>query len=183
MKSMYYAGIGSREVPDWVRELIVKTGSWLAKKGYALRSGGADGCDLAFEEGCDLLNGKKEIFIPWYKFNNSNSELYLASTILQYETPALKMARKYHPCFDKLSDGAKKLQTRNCHQILGGDLQSPCDFVICYTKNGNGEGGTGQALRIAKDYGIPIFDFGNYKNIEDCRKAFNDFIDNLKKVS
>ena len=177
-----YAGIGSRDVPKWVEELIIKTGTWLAQNGYTLRSGGANGCDLAFEKGCDLVNGKKEIYLPWYKFNYSTSQLYLPSRILEYEGVEIEFARKYHPCFDKLSDGAKKLQIRNSYQVLGNDLETPCHFIICYTKNGNGSGGTGQALRIAKDYNIPIFDFGIYRDVEECRKYFMEFMQKLNVV-
>ena len=51
---------------------------------------------------------------------------------------------------------------RNGYQVLGADLQTPTDFIICYTKDGKGEGGTGQALRIAKDYDIQVCDFGRF---------------------
>jgi hypothetical protein len=33
-------------------------------------------------------------------------------------------------------------------------------MVICYTPNGQGGGGTGQAIRIARDHGIEIHDLG-----------------------
>jgi hypothetical protein len=47
--------------------------------------------------------------------------------------------------------------TRNSFQVLGPDLQSPVSFVVCWTTGGKISGGTGQALRIAKDLSIPIF--------------------------
>jgi hypothetical protein len=56
-----------------------------------------------------------------------------------------------------LSYGAKKLMARNCHQVLGQDLKTPVDFIVCWTKNGNINGGTGQALRIAKKLNIPVY--------------------------
>jgi predicted Rossmann fold nucleotide-binding protein DprA/Smf involved in DNA uptake len=62
---MIYAGIGSRETPPDVQKLIFDIADKLAKKGYVLRSGGADGADLTFEAGCDNSNGLKEIFLPW----------------------------------------------------------------------------------------------------------------------
>ena len=60
-----YSGIGSREIPYDVEELMVMIGKFLALKGFTLRSGGADGSDISFETGCDLVNGNKEIYIPW----------------------------------------------------------------------------------------------------------------------
>ena len=50
---MYYAGIGSRETPGLMLGAFARIGEFLAKKGYTLRSGGADGADTAFEVGCD----------------------------------------------------------------------------------------------------------------------------------
>ena len=48
---------------------------------------------------------------------------------------------------------------RNVHQVLGYDLETPTDFIVCYTKDDKDQGGTGQALRIAYDRTIPIIDF------------------------
>ncbi len=67
-------------------------------------------------------------------------------------------------------------EARNCHQVLGCDLRTPSDFIICWTKNGKGLGGTGQALRIAKEYNIPIFDIGNYNEIEIIKKEIYLFL-------
>jgi hypothetical protein len=52
------------------------------------------------------------------------------------------------------------MHSRNCHQILGYDLQSPVDAVICWTPNGKVVGGTRTALLLAQDAGIPIFNLG-----------------------
>ena len=170
-----YAGIGSRNCPENIIKIIIKLGRWLSLKGYTLRSGAADGCDTAFEKGCDLVKGKKEIYIPWKNFNNSDSELIVKNK------KAFEIAAKYHPNYEKLSLGVKKLQARYSHQILGLTLDNPVKFVICYTKNGLEIGGTSQALRIAKDYNIPIFNLGKYKNIDECRKAFLIFFEKVNK--
>ena len=50
---------------------------------------------------------------------------------------------------------------RNSYQVLGRNLDDPVEFVICWTPGGSGSGGTGQAIRIAKDYQIPVFDLGS----------------------
>ena len=84
------------------------------------------------------------------------------------EGEAFKIAASHHPRWESLRLAAKKLHARNSHQILGWDLKTPCALVLCYTENGSGRGGTGQALRIAKDHGIPILDIGGYGE----RKAF-----------
>lgn len=168
---MYYTGIGSRDIPNEYFELFKRVGKFLATKGFILRSGGASGSDKAFEAGCDMVNSnKKEIFLPWRGFEGSKSQ-YIVN-----DPKAFEIAEKYHPYYKNLSLGAKKLQARNSHQILGWDLNTPSSFVICYTKNGKGTGGTGQAIRIAKDYNIPVFDCGSYKDVNECRKALLGFL-------
>lgn len=156
---MYYTGIGSRETPIQVLKLFEKYGMILSMYGLTLRSGHAPGSDMAFEIGCDIIRGKKEIYLPWKKFGNSNSKLIV------HNPSAFDIASRFHPKWNYLSQGAKKLQARNTHQILGWDLKTPTKFVLCWTKGGKETGGTAQAIRLAKYYGIPIFNAGAYNNI------------------
>ena len=90
---------------------------------------------------------------------------------------AFELAKKYHPNWDKLTEWGQKLQARNSHQILGNDLNTKSTFVICWTRNGKGGGGTGQAIRIANDYSIPVFDCGLYKDLNECRVELKKFLD------
>ena len=166
----YYAGIGSRETPINIIHLFKKVAYYLSVKEYILRSGGAKGADKAFEIGCDNHNGKKEIYLPWKGFEGSDSNLIVR------DVKAFEIAEKFHPYWHNLSDGARKLQARNSHQVLGLDLNTPVNFLICWTKNGKGQGGTGQAIRIAKAYDIPIFDAGSYSDAEDAKKELNYFL-------
>lgn len=170
----FYTGIGARDCPTEILDRITKICKWLALKDYTLRSGGANGCDSAAEKGCDLANGEKEIYLPWKEFNGSHSNLVVK------DKRAFEIAAKYHPNYNNLSQGAKSLQARNSHQILGQNLDIPSQFVICYTKNGLDVGGTSQALRIARDYNIPIFNLGKYTDISECRKAFLGFYQGIK---
>jgi hypothetical protein len=50
---------------------------------------------------------------------------------------------------------------RNAQIVLGDDLKTPVDFVVCWTPDGKLTGGTAMALRIAFDYDIPIFNLGS----------------------
>lgn len=167
---IYYAGIGSRETTQEILQHFEYIASVLAKKGFTLRSGGAKGADSAFEIGCDRVKGLKEIFLPWRGFENSSSKLYNISD------EAMRIAATYHPYWYNLSQGAQKLQARNSYQVLGYDLNTPSNFVICYTKGGKGSGGTGQAIRIAKANNIPVFDFGEEGTVE----RLQEFIDTMK---
>lgn len=162
----YYSGIGSRETPVDILEQMKHIALTLALKGYTLRSGGARGADSAFEIGCDTVNGLKEIYLPWKNFNNNKSTRYTISS------DAHDLAKKYHPRWDILSASAKKLMIRNCYQVLGYGLNTPVDFVVCWTNDGKASGGTGQAIRIANDYKIAVY---NLYNKEDIARLTNLF--------
>lgn len=166
----YYAGIGSRETPQDVLDIFKSVATYLANKGFTLRSGAAKGSDKAFEIGCDEVRGLKEIYLPWNGFEGSNSNLVVSNK------RAFEIAERFHPYWHNLKDGAKKLQARNSHQVLGQDLETPSKFIICWTKNGNGSGGTGQAIRIAKHYNIPVFDAGKYKDIDELKRELKLFL-------
>jgi hypothetical protein len=172
-KEMFYAGVGSRETPDEILEMFKNIGSFLGKQGFILRSGHAQGADQAFECGCNKANGKKEIYLPWNGFEGSNS------TLIVKDLKAFEIAQEFHPYWHNLKQGAKKLQARNSHQILGKDLNTPSAFVVCWTKNGKGSGGTGQAIRIAKYYNIPVFDAGGYKDLFVFGLELRNFIERI----
>lgn len=153
--TMVYTGIGSRSTPLDVITLLIQMGRTLADRGYTLRSGGADGADAAFETGCDLVRGKKEIFLPWQGFNNSLSPLWG-----DIPAKAFDLAASVHPNWKACNQAAKKLHSRNAQQILGINLDSPSDFVICWTPDGTVGGGTATAIRIAQMHHVPVINFG-----------------------
>ena len=150
----YYAGIGSRTTPLPIIKLMDDAALFLGHKGWVLRSGGAEGADSAFERGAKKF--EKEIYLPWEYFNNNTSDLFAKNLPNLFK--AREIASNYHPSWDRLSGVVKNLMARNCYQILGKTLDTPVDLVICYckVKNGEWQGGTGQALRHASDLNIPI---------------------------
>jgi len=156
-----YAGIGSRQTPADILTLMDAIGSRLAEKGWLLRSGGANGADLAFEQGCDKKSGTKEIFLPYKKFNKSTSPLFNV-------TPeAFAMAAPLHPVWESLTDNVRRFHARNCQQVLGQDLNDPVDLVICWTLSGGEYGGTAMAMKVAKENGIPIANLALETDIKD----------------
>lgn len=134
---------------------------------FTLRSGGADGADLAFELGA--LTTTPEIWIPWNGFNGSKS--------LLLPTPeAFKMAATIHPVWHKLSDGAKRLHARNCHQVLGPNLMTPSSFVICWTDGGETIGGTATAIKLALNNNVPVLNLGKWNDPASMSEALHDFL-------
>lgn len=175
-----YTGIGSRSTPPEILRLFKVTAARLADAGWTLRSGAAPGADTAFEEGVfealayyegssadsELL---AEIYLPWSGFEGRKSD---PSGWVQYDPSpsplAFPIAEQFHPAWDRCSQGARRLHARNVHQVLGQDVTNPVlsRFVLCWTPDGSGSGGTGQALRIAKHYGVPIIDAGSPAGLE-----------------
>ena len=144
-----YAGIGSRETPLAIVREMENIAMRLALAGWTLRSGAGkrpvkpapdtDSADLAFERGCDAVRGAKVI---------------RCATLYQ---PWLDHAAQYHPAWDKCSEWAQGAHARNSAILLGDYLNDPARFVVCWTKGGAVTGGTGQGLRIADAYKIPVF--------------------------
>lgn len=151
MKEKIYTGIGSQETPEWICKIMKDISGYLYVKGYKLRSGGADGADKSFESFVKDIK-LKEIYLPWRGFNGNYSPLYNVSR------RAMGMASNYYPYqWERAKRTTKLLMGRNVYQVLGKLLNKPSKFIICYTKDGCFSGGTGLALRVAKDYGIPIY--------------------------
>jgi hypothetical protein len=145
----YYTGIGSRSTPLDIQTLMTKIAIALAKDNWILRSGGAEGADGAFEAGALY----KRIYLPWDGFNNKMVDNY-SYVVPPYEE---EMVYDYHPSPNNLSRAGLKLMSRNSYQVLGDDLDSASAFLVCWTSGGKLSGGTAQALRIASDYKVPIY--------------------------
>lgn len=145
-----YAGIGSRDTPGNILDLMQGIGRHFSHKNYLLRSGGARGADKAFEKGEPF--GRKEIFTP------------CAS---QFHPKWYTHASGYHPKWGKLNADTKDKHARNSPIILGENLDSPVDFVVCWTNDGKASGGTGQGLRIAEYWNIPIYNLHDLKRADD----------------
>ncbi len=147
---MKWAGIGSLKTPDNVLKVMTSISQVLSEHGYILRSGGAIGSDSAFELGAKL----KEIFYA------------------KDATPeSIELASKFHPAWNRCDDYARKLQGRNSMILLGKDLNDPVDFVICWTEGGKIQGGTGQGMRIALHYNIPIYNLAVKEDVENLKTA------------
>lgn len=162
VKRFVYAGIGSRSTPVPVCMIMKEIGFILAQHGWTLRSGAADGADSAFEAGCNFQpEARKEIFIPWERFRGRQStEPGVFCSITQDH---LKLAEELHPNWEAVTRGARLLLARNGSQILGANLNGPCDLVICWTLDGKITGGTGQALRLAARENIPVINLGEQR--------------------
>lgn len=126
-----------------------------------------------------LLSKFLAVYLPG-KFFNGRSEtapgMVNAATLPKAEE-AIALANEVHPAGEKPGDPPGKpklkpyvlnLHARNGHQVLGRDLATHVRSILCYTPDGakgsritSSTGGTGQALRLAHKFGIPVMNIGN----------------------
>jgi hypothetical protein len=144
-------------------------GQALARQGWLLRSGGAEGADEAFVLGSesDLIDfkgpgGDVQIFLPWPTFQGWQDRGRVEGRIFDEPSDeAYEIAAEYHPAWNYLKPGARKLHARNMHIMLGWELDDPVELVICWTPDAKITGGTGQALRVAADLEVPVWNLAN----------------------
>lgn len=155
----YYAGIGSRETPPDIVAKMREIGRVLAMHQWTLRSGGADGADVAFESGARSVKGNWEIWNP-------------RAGEVQKQSWAIEEVAKYcHEFpFSRMKPFTQVLLMRNMYQILGFDGDAPVKFVICWTKTEDpchkDAGGTRYAVRCAVAHGIPVFNLSRASDLE-----------------
>lgn len=154
-----YAGIGSRETPLHVCKYIrTNLAPKLCKEGWKLLSGGAVGADQAFME--NVPPDKREIYVTRRLPGLVDPSIIYAPRLKNWDR-ALETVEKFHPNPYALKKrGARELIARNSYQVLGSSLKDPVDMIVCWTLNGEIRGGTGQALRIAEHYKIPVYNLG-----------------------
>lgn len=153
--SRYYAGIGSRQTPESSRGIIVDIAQQLERRGYTLRSGGAEGADTFFE----LAATRCQIFLPWRRFNDREVPVDFQSP----SQDAVALASEIITGFERRPQPVQMLLARNMHQVLGLTLDAPVDFVVCWTPGGKVQGGTAHAIRLAAMRDIPVYNLARPK--------------------
>lgn len=150
---VFFAGVGARKTPPHILELMEGVGELAGADGWGLRSGGAEGADTAFHNGIRRAVASSEIFLAKPRHD-------LPEGIVGVHDVHERLVTRFHPAPAALSEYAFKLMARNSCQVFGMDFTNPSSAVCCWTPEGRGEGGTGQAIRIAKAAGIPVLDLG-----------------------
>ncbi|WP_367396916.1 hypothetical protein [Sinimarinibacterium sp. NLF-5-8] len=168
----FYAGVGARATPDQFLGLMTRVAEYLQGQGFKLRSGGANGADAAFAHGHSPST--RQLFLPWPGFNGINSGMGVWVT--GDDPGTVDFASRLHDRWGYMSGGVRKLMARNVSIIMGKNLIDPVRFVLCWTPEGAGQGGTGFALKIARHAGIPCFDMGRYATTAACREPLFDFL-------
>lgn len=165
-----YAGVGSRKTPADVLALMTDVARLLAQDGWQLRTGGAVGADQAFENGClsaGLTPTPSEVWVPWAGYNGYPGYVLTDSAAANADA----IAASLHPAWYRCGRGARRLHGRNAAIVLGGGVgtvdETPADAVICWTRTGGPDGGTGMAMRIAEKRGIPVLNLHRARTAEE----------------
>ena len=180
MKKFIVTGIGSREIDADGIARVIEIAKMMDEKGFVLRSGGAPGTDSIFEASMK----EKEIYLPWYKFNNNKSVL------CQLKPGCFAIAETVHPAWDYLSPGAQKLHARNVYQVLGYDLNTLSSVCVCWTSDGvktekessKETGGSRTAIVLADRYHIPVFNLKLDADYEELKKILSSDVMPFKPV-
>ena len=151
----YYAGIGSRETPPEILQLMTKIAEHMRGRGYILRSGGADGADTAFEDGA---GDSKEIFYAQDANGDDNAYALLDKVCLSLDNAPDDSSR--------MRRYVRNLLARNMYQILGKSLDTPVDCVICWTPGAQLLGGTRYAIRLAQLKEIDVYNLADSDTVQ-----------------
>ena len=181
-----YAGVGNRRTPPAILGRMFAIAEDLARRGFVLRSGHADGADIAFERGAHA--GAAEIFLPWPGFNSSIGPV--SARHRYYSSPseaALRDWIRFHPNPAACLQAASKLHARNLHELMGyaytlaGRNFPPGaagDFVVCWTPDGAerasqcsaATGGTGTVIRAADHFRVPVFNLARPGRADELQR-------------
>ena len=171
--SLVYAGIGSRQTPADTLQDMTTISAWLAKTGWHLSSGGADGADNAFAKGAPT--NERSVFLPWKDYNKLSGADCIILTPAQLQN-CMAVAERLHPTWERCKPGARRLHARNAAILLGPNLDSPVNAVIAWTPGGALKGGTAMGIRIAAEHGIPVLNLASMTPRQACEqlKAIRD---------
>ena len=156
MSTLTYAGIGARATPPSILTVMTVMAGWLARQGWHLNSGGATGADSAFAEGAPA--GQRTLYLPWPGYNGRTEPDCRVLSPSELES-CMAIAARLHPAWDRCSPAVRKLHARNA-AIVGVGIGRPVDAVVAWTPGGAIAGGTGMAIRMAMEAGIPVLNLG-----------------------
>ena len=166
MTTLTYAGIGARATPPQVLADMTLMAGWLARQGWHLASGGADGADSAFAAGAPA--GQRTLWLPWDGYNGHRGPdcRVLSRTAM---SACMDVAARLHPAWSRCSPVVRKLHARNA-ALLGVTTDRPVDACVAWSPGGRIEGGTGMSIRIAEHHGIPVLNLGSMTPRAACER-------------
>jgi hypothetical protein len=140
------------------------------------------GADQAFYRGAVAASGCVELYLPSPGFQaharcpGEGPDVFVMS---KPSDAAGVLADRFHPDWGALPSEERLLRARDVHQVLGSDLASPAQLILCWTGDGSVDGtgptvgGTGQALRIAHHHGIAALNLSRPDHVRQVASYVN----------
>ncbi len=95
---------------------ITVIAGWLARTGWHLSSGGADGADSAFAAGAPA--GQRTVWLPWRGYNGHRGpDCRVLSAAAM--AACMAIAAPLHPAWERCSPAVRKLHARNVAVLSG----------------------------------------------------------------
>lgn len=152
-----YAGIGSRNTPENIQNMMTSLARELCRAKIHLRTGNAAGADHAFIEGVNQVQPYAvSLYLPFRNYRTEFLHHNNGICVAEPDKNAIEKAGQYHPGWHRCSEKSKKFHGRNVQIILGSIFTNPVDFVVCYCANEK-SGGTAFGINVARQNNIPVF--------------------------
>jgi len=129
------------------------------EQGYKISTGGAQGADQVAVRAVEDPQ-RLELYLPWASFEAEAISGRASIVVLADDLPGVytDYARRAHPLWDRLNDAARRLMIRNVGIVLRRPGQDPSALVLATPDvRRPGWGGTGHTMRIAHNFGIPVW--------------------------
>lgn len=169
----FWSGIGSRETPNEICDLMKQIGKKLENRGWTLRSGGAKpkrkslttwSADLAFEY---FVKNKYIYTVKNFDFSEPNYS-FCRNEVLSVLDKKIDL--------DNYDKHCQILLLRDINQVLGSSKTCPdhSKFLICWVKHENYNesdlGGSRIAIRCALKHGIKVYNLVNKDHVQLIKK-------------
>ena len=169
-KNKIYTGVGSRSTPLDQQNILTSLSKKLSSYGYTLRSGHAEGADMAFEKG----TRRRRVYAPWEGFNGFSGDIAeFTDDVYNFTAGEFEEHQKDGVYWKNIRDSTKKLMIRNVFQVIGHDFKNPVpsDFLMCWADVNEGEvqGGTGFTVHLAKKFDIPVFNINDPEDLKNSK--------------
>ena len=165
---MRYSCIGSRVLTAAQIVICSRLGYWIVYHGHQMHSGNAPGADQAFAKGANLIHPELvHLHLPWYNFErhaiHDENVVHNLDELPERELRIYtSVAAKFHPRFEFLSQGVKKLMIRNSSILMPPPDCFLVDMCLALPSEKKGGGGTGQGMRIAEHEKVKLIDLRHY---------------------
>lgn len=168
--SGYYTGIGSRETPIDIQQLMTEIAMYLRAEGWTLRTGSGSRADKSYQ----IAAGEnKEVYVPWDNFYPGQvgiTSLTEESSRMAHDIWKFREQKGLVPTdgsisgkWEDLHPGTKAMLAKAMCMLLGKNLNTPSDMVICWTPGAKIVGISSHVICLAVFKHIPVFNLAEYE--------------------